>query len=115
MFILCIVECGSTSHIKQKRAAHHRDRTNNMVLVTRTALTLNGHEVGNLSYAINRQEACDEDICLRQIELFTPHPRYIGGRDAKEAAFLRIENCAENTGRVETRYTAPVNRAIFAY
>src|SRR6266567_4818813 len=83
------------------------------MLVLFTTNLLNGHEISNLTYTLNGEEACDENVGFRHIELFTLCISYGCGSNAEKAAFLSIEECTKDAGRVEDGQTAPINRAIF--
>src|SRR5438270_14073121 len=86
-----------------------------MMLVFGATYLLDGHKVNNLTYAINGKKARNQHIGFWNIQLLMPHARHVRWCDTKETAFVGIQKRTENTWRIETRYTAPVYRAILAH
>ena len=70
-----------------------------------------GHEVLQLAHSHGSQEARDEDIRVREVELLDgadPERR----RDAVPTAAVLVENRSEDARRVEARAAVPVDRAV---
>src|SRR5918994_795316 len=72
------------------------------------------HEVLNLSHAMGAQEAGDQDLGIREVELFG-RPVRAGRSESPVAAALPVEECPEQARGVETRAAVPVNRPLGAY
>src|SRR3712207_6800095 len=64
-------------------------------------------------YAVGAQEAGDEDVGLREVELFG-RPVCSGRGDSPVAAALLVENRPEQAGGVETWAAVPVDRSLGA-
>ena len=110
------VKRGTADHLEGERAAYHSHRADNIMLVVNYTTELDGHKIGDFAHAINGEETSNQDIRLRQVELFASHAHIAVeyGGDAKEAAFAGIEQRAKDAGRIEPWDTAPVDRAVFA-
>src|SRR6266446_4523855 len=85
-----------------------------MMLVFLAACLLDRHEVDNFTDSIIGEEAREENICFRHVELFMAYIRRAQGRYGEEATLIGIEQCAKDARGVKTRYAAPVNRTILA-
>jgi hypothetical protein len=74
---------------------------------------LKGHEVVDLAYTVRTQEPSDQNIGVREIQLFGFRVG-VSRRDAIEAACAAVENGCEDARAVETVWAVPVDGAVSA-
>src|SRR5207247_2253646 len=72
------------------------------------------HEVFQLGNSVRQQEARNQDVRGRPIELLVPHTIRVG-RNSETATVLVIQDRSENTGRIKVWVAVPVDRAVHAY
>ena len=75
--------------------------------------TRRGHEVLHFPDSLGHQEARDQDIGVRQVELLRT-PSVAVRRDAEPPASISVEDGRENARRIETRAAIPVDRPVGA-
>ena len=73
---------------------------------------LDGHEIGDLGDTVVAEEARDQDVGFRKVELFTA--RLADQADLEEPALGVIEESGKNARRVKPRQTAPIDGTIHA-
>ena len=74
---------------------------------------LDRHEVLDLADACRREETGDEDVRVREVELFR-RPVVQRRSDPVEAAAVLVEDRAEHARRVEARAAVPVDPSVRA-
>ncbi len=89
-------------------AAHHEHAPDQAVAVRAGAR--DRHEVLHLPHAAGREEARDQDVRVREVELLRG-PVVAVGAQRVEAAVVRVEDRAEHARGVERRAAVPVDRA----
>ena len=94
-----VVKARRAEHAKAEFAAHRFDATYQVVGLL---YLFHRHEVRDLCYPIRRQEARQENIRIRQIELFLARVRKLG-RNLKPPAFRVVQEGGENGRRVKVR------------
>src|SRR5438128_7881735 len=114
MRVLRIVKGRVTGQCKRQCATHDANSAYDAVVPRVFFCRLNRHEIGDLTDAIEREKACDQDIRFWEIVLILPHLGRVLWCDAEEAAFFSIEQGSKDTGCIKSGNAAPVNRAIFA-
>src|SRR5690242_3850907 len=108
-----VIESGPAIHAKSHRAAHHGNEPDQPMLFRMFGSVRDRHEVGNLSHAVGRQMASDQDVGVGPIELLVVDA-FSFGADAKPAALLVIEKGAKNAGGVKSRKAEPVDGTFAA-
>ena len=93
-------------------APNHRDRPNDLIRLTR--VFFNGHVVGQFCDAFFGEEACQQNVRIRQVELTYPNIRK-PGLNLKTAPLLVIEQRGKNRRGIEIWITKEVDRAVHAY
>jgi len=93
-------------------APHDPNAANEPLPMGRSPLG-DGHEVRDLAHPLGGEEARDQDVRLRQVEL-PRRPAVARGSDAVVAAVLAVEDGAEDARGVEARAAVPVDRAVGA-
>ena len=91
-------------------AAHDDDAADQPVAVHVGRDRLDRHEVLHLAHAVGREEARDEDVGVREVELLGA-PVVALRAQRVEAALLGVEDGAEHARRVERGAAVPVDRA----
>jgi hypothetical protein len=105
-----VVEARIAEHPEAHLAAYGPHAAEDRAVATRL---LHGHEVGDLGDARVGQEAGQEDVRVRQVELLRPHLAE-DRLDPEAAAALVVEERREDARRVELRKAEEVDRAIGA-
>jgi hypothetical protein len=95
-------------------AADTEDAPDQTMAMALTGGALNRHEVLDLAHPHRRQEAGDEDVRVREVELFG-RPVRRGRRDSVVAAARAVEDRPEDARRIEARAAVPVDRAAGAH
>src|SRR5882672_1675490 len=72
------------------------------------------HEVFQLGDSVRQQEARNQDVRGRPIELLAAHTIRFG-RNLEPTSVLIVQNRSENAGRVEVWVAVPVDRAVHTY
>ena len=105
-----VVEARLDLEPEPDRAANLDDSTYEPVPV-RLARGGDRHEVLDLCDAVGGEEARDQDVRVREVELLDGAV-LVRRADAEVAAALPVENCAEDARRVEAGAAVPVDRAV---
>ena len=106
-----VVEPGPALEHERHLAAHRDHPAQELAAVLRVAV--DRHEVLHLAHAVGRQEARDEDVRVREVELL----RGVLGvrrRDPVEAALFGVEDRREDARGVESLGAVPVDRPVGA-
>ena len=108
-----VVERRGALQPERQLAADAPDDPNDPVLLRPLGprLPVDRHEVHDLADALGCEETGDEDVGVGEIHLALSHG-VRGGRDPEGPAALRIEDRAEDAGRVEVREAEPVDRSV---
>ena len=112
MVVACVVEAGLQLRAEPHLAAHAERTANQPMPVLRSA-GLDRHEVLHLGDAVRRQEAGDQHVRIREVELLR-RTVLDDRRDAVVAAALTVEDRAEHARRVEARAAVPVDPSVRA-
>ena len=107
-----VVEARLHLDVELHRPAHHHDAADEPVAV-HVRLHLDRHEVLHLPHAAGREEARDEDVRVREVELLR-RPLVARRAQGVVAAAVLVEDRAEHARRVERRAAVPVDRAVRA-
>src|SRR5438034_449947 len=109
-----IVKGRATDQLEGELTAHDANGAYDAVVPRVFFCRLNRHEIGDLTDAIEREKACDQDIRFWEIVLILPHLGRVLWCDTEEAAFFSIEQGSKDAWCIKSGNAAPVNRAIFA-
>ena len=107
-----VVEPRLDLELELHRAADDDDAPEQPVPV-HVRLVLDRHEVLHLAHAAVGEEARDQDVRVREVELLGV-PAVTGGPQREEAALVLVEDRAEHARRVERRAAVPVDRPVRA-
>jgi hypothetical protein len=107
----CVVEARSDVDDQAHPSAHGEHPADHAVAVRRVAGARGGHEVLHLPDAVGHQEARDEDVRVREVELLGV-PAVAFGRDAKQAAVVGVQDRRKDARRVKPRAAVPVDRPV---
>src|SRR5438046_1393265 len=72
MRIACVVKGRATEQLEGELAAHDAHSAYNAVVLCVFLCRLDWHEISDLTDAIKREKACDQDIGFREIVLILP-------------------------------------------
>src|SRR5579883_73515 len=114
VLIASIIKGGPAGQNNLQRAIDDVDRADQGVLKLVRLASLDGHEIGQFRVAIMRSKTRQQNIRIGIIELLIL-AGHVGGMDAEEAPFLRVEQCAKDARRVDAWKTIPIDRAILAH
>ena len=104
-----VVEGGTALQAKGQPAADDADPPDQ--LVRHRADATDRHVILDLAHAVVVQEAGDEDVGVRPVELLVPE--VVAGRgDAEAAALSVVQDGGEDAGRIEVRQAEPVDGAV---
>ena len=106
-----VVEAGRDVHAEAHLPAHGKYPPDHAVAMRDLARARHGHEVLHLPHAVRHQEARDQHVGVRKVELLRA-PAVPVGRDTEQAAAVGVEERREDTRRVETRAAVPVDRSV---
>ena len=111
MFIAGVIKGGSALDAKLHRPANDVNAAHQPMVTVSVGMLADGHVIGHLSDAIGGQEAGDEHIGAGPVELLVDN---LGAdrRYLEKSALLVIEKGGKHTGRIETRETLPIDRAV---
>src|SRR5215472_15113797 len=93
-------------------SSDYRDRSNDLIWLC--SVLLDRHVIRQLGHSFLSQEARQEDVCVRQIQLAYSRIRK-GGFDLKAATLVLIEQGSKDRWGIEFWVTEKVNRSIHAY
>ena len=108
-----VVEARLDLGLEVQRALDAEHPAHEPLVVRPLLAVVDRHEVDHLADAVLAEETGDEDVRVRHVELLR-RPLALDGREAEEAAALRVEDRAEHAGRVEAAVAVPVDRAVSA-
>src|SRR5262245_21258699 len=92
-----IVKAGRAKHAKAYIATYRLDATHQVMCLFDF---LDRHEVGNFRHPIRGEKAAQEDIRIRQIELFLTGLHKLWG-NLKPPTFLMVKERSKDSGRIE--------------
>ena len=125
-----VVERRRALHAQAKRAPHAEHATDQAVPLPFGRTRLDRHEVLHLADAVGVEEARDQDVRVREVQLLVVAPPLairagddasqhrclrahdLDRCDAEEAAAVCVEQGGEDARRVEARAAVPVDRAV---
>jgi hypothetical protein len=109
-----VIEAWCTLELESHPPPHGQDAADHPLAVLSHATFADGHEVLHLADPAAGQEARDQHVRVREIELLgRPVPTV--RLQAEVAAAHGIEDCGEHARRVEARAAVPVDRPFAAY
>src|SRR5262245_63079466 len=102
-----IVESGLAFEPEAHGPAHGPHDAYDLVTHLAAARILDRHEVDHFADALGAKEARHQHVAVGQVHLLVL--RLVEAGDLEEASFALVENCGEDTWRVEVRQAAPVD------
>jgi len=109
-----IVESGAASDGNLHRSPDAANAAVDMTILTGVGRQPDRQEVFQLGNSVRQQEARNQDVRGRPIELLVPHAIRVGSNSETAAVFV-IQDRPENAGRVKVWVAVPVERAVHAY
>jgi hypothetical protein len=111
MLITGIIESRRTFHLEVHLSADHLDPANQLVPSTAVLGGVYRHVVRDLRYPVGREEAADQDVGVRPIELLARDAVRDRG-DLEASALLVVEDRRKDARGVEAWQTQPVYRTV---
>src|SRR5690349_13925706 len=99
--------CKGNTH----RPFNATDSAVKMVIPARIGRKSHRHEVFQFRNSIPKQESCHQDVRGWQIQLLVSDI-FTNSLNLEPPALVVVENCSEDTWRVEVRVTIPVDRSV---
>src|SRR5215218_9958627 len=102
VFLAGVVEGGGTLHPEGHGAAHYLDAADDLVSALALVREAYRHVVSDFSDAVWREEAGDEDVGVRPVELLACDPFRVG-RDYEPPPFFVVKDGSEDARGVVAR------------
>ena len=106
-----VVEGRGALHPERHLAPHHPDPPDELVVAVPVLGGANGHVVDELPDTLGREEARNEDVRIRPVELLVRAPLRFG-RYLEAPTLLVVQDGREDARRVEVREAQPVYGAV---